>query len=107
MTIEELLSMSQKSFATAISGFDHNTCECYVRMIIAKLQGSTFEDYVCELIQVAMPAEGGSPKDVMPYYRVTKKLFPGVSADNDILGRLSSLMLLMIVQRLENEKTKP
>ena len=42
--------------------------------------------------------------DVMQYYKETEKLFPEISPENDILGRLVSLTLLMVTLRLEKDR---
>lgn len=101
MTTEELIATTPTVFADTLQNFDAKTCERHARKIVEILGGPTFESYLESMVDIGVSHAEAGKHDIMPYYQQTKKLFPSVSSDNDILGRLVSITLMMVTLRLE------
>ncbi len=107
MNTDQLISTDLNTFIEHLAKFDADACEWHARRIIDKLGSPTsFEKYLYELTGVAVKLDGPDEEKIMQYYRETKQLFPGISPDDDILGRLTSLMLQMMVKRLKKSLDK-
>lgn len=104
MTTEELIKMHPSALAGTLQKLDAKTCENHARKILKMLEGPTFESYLELMVGISVVDAETGKKDIMPYYQQTKKLFPNVSSDNDILGRLVSVTLMMITLRLEKSR---
>ena len=68
------------------------------------LSGPPFEEYLQVIVDAVITNVETEQHDVMQYYKETEKLFPEISPENDILGRLVSLTLLMVTLRLEKDR---
>lgn len=103
MKTEDLIAAELDQFIDATARIDADTCERHARAIIRRLGTPvTFETYLYELTRVALDSQGDkSEYRIDRFYHVTEELFPGVSQDDDILGRLAGLMLKMMVERLK------
>jgi hypothetical protein len=95
-----------EEFTSIIESLDADECEHHARQIVKNLEGPSFENYLLKIVQVAIPNQGHPSKSINPYYKVTKGTYPGVRPEDDILGRLASLVLKMIVLRIEAGRKK-
>ena len=102
MKTEELIAAELGRFIDAVAQLDADTCEEHSRAIIRRLgEPASFETYLYELTRLALEVEGSSGEKSTEYYRVTERLFPGIPAEDDILGRLTGLMMKMMAERLK------
>ncbi|MBD3334618.1 MAG: hypothetical protein GF355_03795 [Candidatus Eisenbacteria bacterium] len=102
MTTAELIVAEQDLFIAAVANLDGDQCEEHSRAIIRRLgEPTSFETYLYELTRLAISIGGSSEEQITQYFRVTKRLFPGISPEDDVLGRLTSLMMKMMAERLK------
>jgi len=104
MTTEELIKIHTSAFTETLQNLDAKTCESHAQKIVEMLGGPTFENYLELMVEIGVDQAVAGKRDIIPYYQQTKKLFPSVSSDNDILGRLVSIALMIITLRLEKSK---
>ncbi len=107
MRTEDLVAAEPEQFIDAVAQIDADTCERHARAIIHRLGTPvTFEAYLYELTGTVLDSQmDKSECRVDRYYLVTEELFPGVSRDDDILGRLACLMVKMMAERLKPLKS--
>ena len=104
MNTDQLISTDPNTFIEHVAKFDADACEWHARRIIDKLGSPTsFEKYLYELTGIAVKFDGPDDEKITQYYRETKQLFPGISPEDDILGRLTGLMLQMMAKRLKGK----
>lgn len=106
MTTEEMITMDPSKFSDILQTLDAKTCEHHARKMAKMLGGSTFEKYLQAITDIVTSNAVAGKHDVMPYFQQTKKFFPGVSPDSDILERLVGLTLMSVTLRLENYQKK-
>ena len=104
MTTEELIKMDSSVFADILNGLSASTCEAHARNIAKMLGCSTFDEYLNAIIDVVVNHAKTGENDVMAYFEQTESHFPGVSADSDILEKLTGLTLLSVTLRLEKHQ---
>src|SRR5450830_435290 len=64
-------------------------CEQYVRAILGRVGGPSFEQLLMRIVETMVPRDGrGPPANSDEYYFAIRDLFPHVPAENDVLGRL-------------------
>ena len=104
MTTDELLKTNLTIFTAILGHLEYATCERHARDIVVMLSGTPFEEYLQVIVDAVITNVETEQHDVMQYYKETEKLFPEISPENDILGRLVSLTLLMVTLRLEKDR---
>ena len=96
LTTDELLRIDLPSFIDAVAQLSPASCEAHVRELLKRLDGPSYDEYVMTLVDVALTR---SPS-IDDYYLATRRRFPHVSPDADVLGRLCALAMKMAVDRL-------
>jgi len=101
MTTAELITADRMVFAATVAELDARACERHARDIVHRLGGpTTFELYMTEVIHAALEFQGAAEERITELYGVTTRLFPQVPPEYDILSRLTTLVLKMMVERL-------
>ena len=73
-----------------------------MRELLELLDGPSFAEYVKSLVDAAMR----DIENIDGYYLATRKYFPDLPKENDILGRLCGLAMKMMADRLTENKEK-
>ena len=100
LTTDELLRIDLSGFIDAVAQLSAVSCEAHVRELLERLDGPSYDEYVRKLVDVALT---DSPS-IDDYYFATRRRFPHVSSDDDVLGRLCALAMKMVVDRFASGK---
>jgi hypothetical protein len=99
--LDRLLTCDIRELLAAITPMSADDCEHYARAILDRVGGPTFEQYLMRITETMIP-EGGSgpPTNSDDYYFAVRDLFPKVSTDDDVLGRLAAFVMRMCQLRM-------
>jgi hypothetical protein len=95
-TVDELIALAQPMSA--------DSCEQYARAILGRIGGPSFEQLMMRIVETAWKDRGRPPVNSDPsdaYYLAVRDLFPHVSQENDVVGRLVFLVMHTATLRLE------
>jgi len=105
LTTDELLTCKATTFVDLVTELNASQCEQHARAILDRLQEVDYETYAKALIRVALIGSEASPPSEDEYFSETREVFPDVPMDDDILERLTTLMLLVMNRRLARHTT--
>jgi hypothetical protein len=104
--LDRLLNCTVDELVALVKSLSANNCEQIARAILGRIGGPSFEQLMIRIIQTAAPKDGGHPpRDPDRYYFAVRELFPPVTEDNDVVGRLVLLTMLAGTLRLEAHAT--
>ena len=104
VTVDHILTCDVGACVSAIGSMSADDCEHNARAILDRIGGPTFEQYVMRIVETMIPEDGNSPpKDCDDYYLAVRELFPHISTEDDILGRLAALVMKMFALRMEGK----
>lgn len=102
LELDWLLSCKLEELIASVSPMSAKSCEQYVRAILGRIGGPSFEQLLMRIVETMVPRDGrGPPTNTDEYYFATRDLFPHVPAENDVLGRLLCFAMRMCQLRLE------
>ncbi len=100
--LDRLLTCDTEELLAAITPMSAEDCERYARAILDRVGGPTFEQYLMRIMETMIPKDGsGPPTNSDDYYFAVRDLFPNVSTDDDVLGRLAAFVMRMCQLRME------
>ncbi len=101
LELDRLLTCDIQELLAAITPMPADDCEHYARAILDRIDGPTFEQYLMRITETMIPEDGsGPPTDPDDYYFAVRDLFPNVSTDDDVLGRLAAFVMRMCQLRM-------
>jgi hypothetical protein len=93
-SVDELIALVQRMPA------DH--CEECARGLLSRIGGPSFEQLMMRLLETANPKDGVGPAiNADAYYGAVRELFPHITQESDVLGRLLLLAMQVATLRLE------
>jgi hypothetical protein len=92
-TVDELIGLVKPMSA--------GICEQYARAILGRIGGPSFEQLMMRIVETAWKDRGRPPINSDSYYLAVRKLFPHVSQEDDVVGRLVVLVMHTATLRLE------
>ena len=102
LKLDRLLTCDIQELLAAITPMSADDCEHYARTILDRVGGPTFEQYLMRITETMVPEDGsGPPTNPDDYYFAVRDLFPNVSTDDDVLGRLAAFVMRMCQLRME------
>ncbi len=100
--LDRLLTCDIEELLAAITPMSADDCERYARAILDRIGGPTFEQYLMRIAETMIPKDGsGPPTNSDEYYFAVRDLFPNVSTEDDVLGRLAAFLMRMCQLRME------
>ena len=100
--LDQLLACSADELITLVTPMSASNCEQYARAILGVIGGPSFEQLMMRILQTAVPkGVGPRPSNPDTYYFAVRELFPHVTKDNDVVGRLVLLIMHAGTLRLE------
>jgi hypothetical protein len=96
-TVDELIALVQPLSA--------DSCERYARAILGRIGGPSFEQLMMRIVETAWKERGHPPINSDAYYFAVSELFPHVSQEDDVVGRLVFLVMHAATLRLERHPT--
>ena len=104
VTVDHFLNCEVQELVSAIASMSADDCEHYARAILGRIGGPTFDQYVMRIVETMIPEnECGPPKNSDDYYFAVRDMFPHISTEDDVLGRLAGLVMQMSVLRMKGE----
>ncbi len=101
LELDRLLTCDIQELLAAITPMSADDCERYARAILDRVGGPTFEQYLMRITETMIPKDGsGLPTNSDDYYFAVRDLFPNVSTDDDVLGRLAGFVMRMCQLRM-------
>ncbi len=102
LELDRLLTCDTEELLAAITPMSADDCEHYARAILDRIGGPTFEQYLMRITETLIPKDGsGPPTNSDEYYFAVRGLFPNVSTEDDVLGRLAGFVMRMCQLRME------
>ena len=102
LELDRLLTCDIQELLAAITPLSADDCERYARAILDRIGGPTFEQYLMRITETLIPKDGnGPPTNSDEYYFAVRDLFPNVSTEDDVLGRLAGFVMRMCQLRME------
>ncbi len=99
--LDRLLTCDTEELLAAITPMSADDCEHYARAILDRIGGPTFEQYLTRIAETMVPLdESGPPINPDDYYFAVRELFPNVSTEDDVLGRLAAFVMRMCQLRM-------
>ena len=72
-----------------------------------EIRGDDDPEVQARIVETMIPADGiGPPNDSDDYYFAVRELFPHISTEDDVLGRLAGLVMKMLVLRMEGKSQR-
>jgi len=100
--LDRFLTCDTGSLIARVKGMSATDCENYAKAILARIGGSTLDQYLEKLVEIMIPeGEGTPPNNPDKYYWATRSMFPHISTEEDVLGRLAGVVMKMCVLRLQ------
>jgi hypothetical protein len=100
--LDRFLTCDMGSLIAHIKGMSAIDCENYAKAILARIGGPTLDQYLGKLVEMMIPEGGGTPSNNPDeYYWATRSMFPNISTEEDVLGRLAAVVMKMCVLRLQ------
>jgi hypothetical protein len=105
LNLDHLLTCGVDELIAAVLPMSAKDCELYMRAILDRVGGPTFEQYLIRLMARMIPSDGsGPPTKADDYYFAVRGLFPHVTENDDILGRLAFFAMRMCQLRMTKSK---
>ena len=102
LELDWLLSCELEELIASVRPMSAKNCEQYVRAILGRVGGPSFEQLLMRIVETMVPRDGrGPPVNSDEYYFAIRDLFPHVPAENDVLGRLLCFAMRMCQLRIE------
>jgi hypothetical protein len=102
LELDRLLTCKLEELIASVRPMSAKNCEQYVRAILGRIGGPSFEQFLMRIVETMVPRDGrGPPTNSDEYYFAIRDLFPHVPAENDVLGRLLCFALRMCQLRIE------
>jgi hypothetical protein len=102
LELDWLLSCKIEELIASVRPMSAKNCEQYVRAILGRIGGPSFEQLLMRIVETMVPRDGrGPPTNSDEYYFAIRDLFPHVPVENDVLGRLLCFAMRMFQLRLE------
>jgi hypothetical protein len=102
LELDRLLKCKLEELTASVRPMSANNCEQYVRAILGRVGGPSFEQFLMRIVETMVPRDGrGPPTNSDEYYYAIRDLFPHVPTENDVLGRLLCFALRMCQLRIE------
>lgn len=102
LDFDHLLTCDAKEFLAAITPMSADDCEHCARAILDRIGGPSFEQYLMRIVETMVPKDGsGPPTNSEDYYFAVRDLFPNISTEDDVLGRLAAFVMRMCQLRFE------
>jgi len=101
LDLQRLLTCGVDELIAAVLPMSAKDCELYMRAILGRVGGPTFEQYLARLIETMIPRDGsGPPTRADDYYFAVRDLFQHIPEGDDILGRLAFFAMRMSELRI-------
>jgi hypothetical protein len=102
LELDRLLKCNLEELIASVRPMSAKNCEQIVRAMLDRIGGPTFEQLLTRIVGTMVPRDGrGPPTNSDEYYFAIRDLFPQVSPENDVLGRLLCFALRMCQLRIE------
>ena len=102
LELDWLLSCKIEELIASVRPMSAKNCEQYVRAILGRVGGPSFEQLLMRIVETMVPTDGrGPPTNSDEYYFAIRDLFPHVPVENDVLGRLLCFAMRMCQLRIE------
>ena len=102
LELDRLLKCNLEELIASVRPMSAKNCEQIVRAILDRIGGPTFEQLLTRIIGTMVPRDGrGPPTNSDEYYFAICDLFPQVTPENDVLGRLLCFAMRMCQLRIE------
>ena len=102
LELDWLLKCNVEELIALVRPMSAKNCEQIVRAILDRIGGPTFEQLLTRIIGTMVPRDGrGPPTNSDEYYFAIRDLFPQVTPENDVLGRLLCFAMRMCQLRIE------
>ena len=89
LELDWLLKCKLEELIASVRPMSAKNCEQYVRAILSRIGGPSFEQLLMRIVETMVPRDGrGPPTNSDEYYFAIRDLFPHVPPENDVLGRL-------------------
>ena len=101
LRLDHLLTSDMEHFISEVASMSADDCEQYARAILDQIGGPTFDQYLMRIVDTMIPDDGsGPPRNSDDYYFAVRDMFPHISTEDDILGRLAGLVMRMAGLRM-------
>lgn len=102
LELDWLLSCELEELIASVRPMSAKNCEQYVRAILGRVGGPSFEQLLMRIVETMVPTDGrGPPTNSDVYYFAVRDLFPHVPTESDVVGRLLFFAMRMCQLRLE------
>jgi hypothetical protein len=103
--IDRLLSCTVDELIALVQPMSADNCEQYARAVLDRIGGPSFEQVMMRIVETAVQKDGDRPStNSDAYYLAVCDLFPHISRDNDVVGRLVFLATYTGTLRLEKHR---
>ena len=104
--IDRLLSCRVDELIALVQPMSADNCEHYARAVLGRIGGPSFEQVMLRIVETAaQTGRDRPPTNSEAHYLAVRDLFPNISRDNDVVGRLVFLATYTAVLRLEKYRT--
>ena len=108
LRLDHLLNSDMEELISEVASMSAYDCEQYARAILDKIGGPTFDQFLMRIVETMIPDDGsGPPTNSDDYYFAIRDMFPHISMEDDILGRLAGLVMRMAGLRLIGNQFTP
>jgi hypothetical protein len=100
--LDRLLSCTIDELIAFVRPMSANICEQFARATLGRIGGPSFEQLMMRIVETARAKDGDyPPMNSDAYYFAVRDLFPHITQENDVVGRLVFLVIHMATLRLE------
>ena len=100
--LDHFLNSDMDELISEISSMSADDCEQYAQTILERIGGPSFDQFLMRIVETMIPDNGsGPPTHRDDYYFAIRDMFPHISTKDDVLGRLTGLVMRMAVLRME------
>jgi hypothetical protein len=104
--LDGLLGCSVDELIALVQPMSADNCEQYVRAILSRIGGPSFEQLMLRIVETAGQKDGDHPPmNSDAYYFAVRDLFPHITQENDVVGRLVVLAMHTATLRLEEHES--
>ena len=99
--LNQLLTAEMDELVSEIASMSANDCEQYARAILDQIGGPSFDEFLMRIVETMIPDdENGPPTNSDEYYFAVRDMFPHISKEDDVVGRLAGLVMRMAGLRM-------
>ena len=103
--IDQLLRCPVDELIALVRPVSASYCEQYARAILGGIGGPSFEQLMMRIVEAAAQKDGvHPPMNSDAYYFAVRDLFPHITQENDVVGRLVFLAIRIATLRLEEHQ---